>query len=98
MNAGVFSIFGYNILSSLAWVVVIMLFLRFLPKGRLFLYLYILTFAVYGVAYGYVVQNAGLYTFQPWYYPLGSFLIHLIYFAAAAWIFNKTSSIAGADY
>lgn len=91
LNAGIFDVGGINILSPLSWVTVAMLFLRFLPQRRIFTYLYILTFAVFGVAHGYVVNNAGLYTFRPWLYPIPAFFFRFTMFGFMAWIFKKTS-------
>lgn len=90
-NGGIFQVGDFNLLSPLSWVPVTMLFLRFLPQRSVFMYLYIFGFSVIGVFHGYVVQNAGLYDFQPWFYPFGSLLKHLGIFSLFAWVFTKTA-------
>lgn len=44
-NAGIFDIMGLNYLSPPSWLCTVMLFLYFLPHRRIFLYLYVFTFA-----------------------------------------------------
>lgn len=91
-NAGIFQLGKLNILSPLSWVPVTMLFLQFLPQRSLFLYAYILTFATFGVCHGYVVQNAGIYDFQPWYYPGGAFLVTLGFLSLITFVFTRSQN------
>ncbi|TCL32443.1 hypothetical protein EV210_1218 [Anaerospora hongkongensis] len=92
-NMGIFDVLRQNALSPLSWTVTVMLFLRFLPGRRTFCYIYILTFSCASVAYGIVVRNANLYDFQAWFYPIPAYLIFVMWWSFAAWIFNKTSSL-----
>jgi len=92
-NMGIFDVLRQNALSPLSWTVTVMLFLRFLPGRRTFCYMYILTFSCASVAYGIVVRNANLYDFQAWFYPIPAYLIFVMWWSFAAWIFNKTSSL-----
>lgn len=92
-NWGIFDVLGQNALSPLSWTVTVMLFLRFLPGRKTFRYIYILTFSCASLAYGIVVRNANLYDFQAWFYPIPAYLIFVMWWSFAAWIFNKTSSL-----
>lgn len=92
-NMGIFNVLGQNALSPLSWIVTVMLFLRFLPGRKIFFYIYILTFGCASVAYGIVVRNANLYDFQAWFYPIPSYLIFVMWWSFAAWLFNRTSSL-----
>lgn len=92
-NMGVFGVLGQNALSPLSWIVTVMLFLRFLPGRKTFLCIYILTFGCASTAYGIVVRNANLYDFQAWFYPIPAYLIFVMWWSFAAWLFSKTSSL-----
>lgn len=92
-NMGIFDVLGQHALSPLSWLVTVMLFLRFLPSRKTFLYIYILTFSCASVAYGIVVRNANLYDFLAWFYPIPAYLIFVLWWSFAAWIFSKTSSL-----
>lgn len=92
-NAGIFQVGRLNILSPLSWVPVTMLFVRFLPQRPLFLYAYVLTFATFGVYHGYVVQNAGLYDFQQWFYPGAALLLNFAIFSFFAYVFNRVVEV-----
>jgi len=96
-NLGIFNINGQHILSPCSWTVTVMLFLRFLPDRRFFMYFYILTYAGFSVSYGILVKNVGLFDFRPLLYPYFSFLIFLSWWCFAAWFFLKTSSLAKTD-
>lgn len=90
-NQGVFNVLGQIALSPPSWTVVVMIFLFFLPRRRPFLYIYLIAWASYSVSYGYVVHNVGLFDFLPWFYPIPAFLLFLIWWVFAAWIFLKTN-------
>jgi hypothetical protein len=90
-NAGIFNVLGQNFFSPPCWTFTVMLFLHFLPSRRLFLYLYIITFAFYSDGYGLIVHNAGLFDFKAWLYPVVSFCIFLGWWSFIAWVFIKTS-------
>ncbi|SFG80889.1 hypothetical protein SAMN05660649_02756 [Desulfotomaculum arcticum] len=90
-NAGIFAVLGHNILSPPSWTFTVMIFLRFLPHRRPFLYFYVVTFAFSSLGYGYFVQNIGLFDFKTWFYPVFSFLTFLGWWSFAAWLYIKTS-------
>ncbi|WP_312563161.1 hypothetical protein [Anaerospora sp.] len=92
-NMGIFDVLGQHALSPLSWLVTVMLFLRFLPSRKTFLYIYILTFSCASVAYGIVVRNADLYDFLAWFYPIPAYFIFVLWWSFAVWIFSKTSSL-----
>lgn len=93
-NAGIFNVLGQNLLSPCCWTVTVMLFLRFLPDRRPFLYLYILTFAGFSVCYGILVKNVNLFDYQSWFYPYFSFITFFFWWAFAAYLFIRTSTLA----
>ncbi|MTI85314.1 MAG: hypothetical protein FH756_15795 [Firmicutes bacterium] len=97
-NAGIFEVLGQNILSPPSWTFTVMIFLRFLPSRPPFLYAYLIAFAFASVGFGYLVQNAGLFDFRPWFYPFFSWLTFLGWWSFAAWLFIKTSLLANPDY
>jgi len=96
-NAGIFNALGQNLLSPPCWLFVIMIFLRFLPRRRIFMYLYVVTFTCSSVGYGILVRNVGLFDFKAWFYPVFSFFTFLVWWSFAAWIFLKTSTLAKSD-
>ncbi|WP_075364798.1 hypothetical protein [Desulfosporosinus metallidurans] len=96
-NAGIFYVLGQNLLSPPSWILTVIIYLRFLPRRQPFLYIYVLTFALFSVAYGYLVHNVGLFDFRPWFYPFFSYLTFLIWWSIITWIFNKTSSLTQRD-
>lgn len=91
-NLGFFNVLGQHALSPPSWAVTMMLFLRFLPERRPFLYLYLVTFAAFSIGYGYILSNLGLLGFRPWFYPIAAYGVFLGWWSTAAWIFKKTSS------
>ena len=93
-NQGIFNVLGQNFLSPPSWTFTVMLFLYFLPRKGISLYLYILTFAAYSVGYGLIVHNAGLFDFRPWLYPVVSYFIFLGWWTFIAGVFLKTSRLA----
>ncbi|PKM81962.1 MAG: hypothetical protein CVU89_06380 [Firmicutes bacterium HGW-Firmicutes-14] len=83
-NMGPFSILGYfPFWTPIAWMFAMMLFLYFMPKQRLLLYAYILTFAAFGVMVGIMLKNFGLYRLNM--YAL--FFAFLLWFSFAAWVY-----------
>ncbi len=96
-NQGIFNVLGQIALSPPSWAVSIMLFLFFLPTRKFFLYIYIVTWGLTSVSYGYVVHNVGLFDFEPWLYPIPSFIIFLTWWSFTAWIFLKTSDLRDKD-
>jgi len=92
-NAGIFNALGQNLLSPPCWIFVVMLFLRFLPSRRTFLYLYIITVAFSSVGYGILVHNVGLFDYKPWFYPVFSFFTFLGWWCFITWVFLKTSTL-----
>lgn len=90
-NAGIFNVLGQNILSPPSWILTVMIFLRFLPSEKTFRYIYVLAFAVFSVAYGYLVHNVGLFDFKPWFYPYFAYLTFLFWWSIITWVFLRTS-------
>jgi hypothetical protein len=93
-NLGVLGVHGQMALSPPCWLFTVMLFLYFLPVRSPFRYTYIATWALASVCYGYLVHNAGLFDFRPWFYPIPSYFIFLGWWSFAAWFFRATSPIA----
>jgi hypothetical protein len=93
-NSGIFEALGQNLLSPPSWALTIMLVLRFLPKRKLFMYVYILGMGVVSVGYAYLVRNVGLFDFQPWFYPVFSYFTFFGWWSFAVWFFKKTSHLA----
>lgn len=96
-NAGVFNVLGQNILSPPSWILTVMIFLRFLPSQKSFQYAYVLGFAAFSDAYGYLVHNVNLFDFKPWYYPYFSYLTFLVWWSVITWVFVRTSPLAKRD-
>jgi len=93
-NLGFFNVLGQMALSPLSWTVSVMLFLYFLPKKRLFIYPYLLTWAAISLGYGYIVHNVGLFDFVSWLYPIPAYFTFLGWWILAAWLFLKTSPLS----
>lgn len=93
MNQGIFNALGHHMLSPVCWLFVIMIFLRFLPRQRLFLYPYIISYACSSVAYGILVKNLSLFDYQPWFYPVIAFFIFLGWWCTVAFVFLRTSTL-----
>ncbi len=93
-NQGIFNVLGQNFLSPPSWTFTVTLFLYFLPRKGIPLYIYVPTFAAYSVGYGLIVHNAGLFDYRPWFYPVVSYLIFLGWWTFIAWVFLKTSYLA----
>ena len=96
-NTGIFNILGQNFLSLPSWTFTVMLFLYFLPKKGISLYLYVLTYAAYSVGYGLLVHNAGLFDFRPWLYPVVSYFVFLGWWTLITLVFMKTSRLVKSD-
>lgn len=93
-NQGIFYVLGHHALSPLGWTLAVMLFLYFIPRRRVFLFLYVISWGLMALGFAYIVNNIGLFDFQSWFYPLPAWIIFTAWFAAAAWLFCKTSSHA----
>ncbi|WP_407313078.1 hypothetical protein [Desulfosporosinus sp. SB140] len=96
-NAGIFNVLGQNLLSPPSWILTVMIFLRFFPSQKVFRYIYVLGFAVYSVAYGYLVHNVDLFDFRPWYYPFFAYITFLAWWTIISWVFIRTSTLAQGD-
>jgi hypothetical protein len=92
-NQGIFNVLGQNFLSPPSWTFTVMLFLYFLPRKGISLYLYVLTFAAYSVGYGLIVHNAGLFDFRPWLYHVVSYFVFLGWWTFITGVFLKTSRL-----
>lgn len=85
-HLGVFESGGRPFLSTLAWVLVIILYLYFWPQESRYLgYAYILSWAGLATAFSQLVKHAGLFHYRDWFYPIPMFISYLIWFGAAAW-------------
>ncbi|NLI92848.1 MAG: hypothetical protein GX434_11785 [Peptococcaceae bacterium] len=94
-NHGIFNVLGQIALSPPSWTMTVMIFLYFLPSQPRFLYPYIATWAGYSVGYAYIVHNVNQYDFVPWLYPVPAYFIFLGWWSFAAWLFIRTSPLAG---
>ncbi|MDQ7092010.1 hypothetical protein REC12_00175 [Desulfosporosinus sp. PR] len=92
-NAGIFNVLGQNLLSPPSWILTVMIFLHFLPARRSFLCVYVLGFAAFSVAYGYLVHNVDLFDFRPWFYPYFAYVTFLAWWSVITWTFIKTSTL-----
>jgi len=93
-NQGLFYVLGHNALSPLCWTLVIMLFLYFLPRRRFFLICYHLAWGLMSLGFGYLVQNAQLFDFRDWFYPIPALILFISWFTVCSWVYTKTSSLA----
>lgn len=92
-NQGIFNVLGLHALSPICWTLVMMLFLFFLPERLVFRIAYLCSWSLLAVGFGYVVHNAGLFYFKSWFYPIGALFVFAAWWAAAAWLYCKTSSL-----
>lgn len=90
---GIFNIFGYNYLSPFVWTFLQMLFLYFLPVRRGFLSAYILGFVGISIGFGYMIENLGIFVFNPTFYRWISPIIYLTWWSGTAWFFRRTEGI-----
>jgi hypothetical protein len=86
-NPGIFNASGQMILSPLAWILVIVLFLYFWPKKYTQLvYFYVLAWGLLATGVSQVVDFLELFDYSEWFYPFPMLILFLIRFAFVAWI------------
>ncbi|MHB1419217.1 MAG: hypothetical protein ACYCX4_06435 [Bacillota bacterium] len=88
-NMGIFNFLGlYSFWTPIAWTFSFMLFFYFLPREKIFRYLYIAGFTFFAYGVGQVLQNLGLFEYigiQKYLAPV----VFLVWFLLAAWLFLK---------
>jgi len=87
-NAGVFTVLGLNFWAPISWMFVHMIFLYFLPQRRPFLYIYILSFAMFSRVFSNILSNLNLFEFRG-VWPYASFFVFLFWYGGAAWLYRK---------
>ena len=89
-NLGPFSVFDtFSFFTPIAWTFTMMLFLYFLPVKKVFLFPYVLSFAFYGIAVGYVLKGFGLYKFNIYYLMP----VFIAWFSLAAYLYINNERI-----
>jgi hypothetical protein len=92
-NMGPFNVFNlFSFWTPLAWMFTLMVFLYCLPARRLFLFLYIPSFGLFGYMVGIVLQNFGLFEYLGIYKYIAP-VVFTGWFAVAAWAYIKTEKI-----
>lgn len=87
-NLGFFIIKGFPFYVPIAFLLVHMLYLYFLPIQQVFLYPYIVVWAIFGLMFGMLAQNIGVFDFLGNYIYAAPF-VYLAWFGMAAWVFRK---------
>jgi hypothetical protein len=83
-NMGPFSVFNiFPFFTPIAWTFAMMLFLHFLPIRKVFLYPYVISFALYGVALGQVLKGFGLFRYNIFIMPF----VYIFWFSLAAIVY-----------
>ncbi len=83
----IFNVSGQIILSPLAWVLIIVLYLYFWPRdNRQLSYFYILAWSLLATGFSQVVDLVELFEYLPWFYPIPMLIMFLGRFALAAWV------------
>ena len=98
LNMGPFSIYGlFSFWTPIAWMFTFMLFFYFLPRKRLFLYFYIVGFAIFGYMVGLVLEGFGVFHYIGlWRYAAPFFFI--LWFSGAAWAFYRIEKVKTIEY
>ncbi len=92
-NFGPFSIFGlFSFWTPIAWMFAFMLFFYFLPRRRLFLYPYVVGFALFGYMVGLVLEGFGVFRYIG-FWRIGAPLFFILWFSAAAWVFFRLEGV-----
>ncbi len=92
-NMGVFNVLNiYSFWTPITWTFVLMIFLFFLPYKRIFLYLYILSFGVFGYFVGLVMQNFDVFEYIGLYKYFAP-LTFISWYSFSAWAFIKSEKI-----
>ncbi len=86
INFGPFGFMGIPFFPLLAWVVFFILFFYFLPKERLWSYIYVFLAAGYSTMFSNVLENLGIFQ---WNYGglVVPYIIYLSWFSFATWYF-----------
>lgn len=95
-NLELFSVFGVPFLAPIAFLLVHMMFLHFLPVRRLFLYPYLGAFIAITLAFGIVLQNIGVFIFTKTWLFLAP-IVYLVWYGTEAWVFRKYEGIVYAS-
>lgn len=86
-NHGIFNVGGHIILASLAWTLVMIVYLYFWPRNnRNLTYFYIAAWAGLATGFSQIVRGIDLFDYSPWYYPLPMLIVHITWFSLAAWV------------
>ena len=90
---GPFSIYGlFSFWTPIAWMFAFMLFFYFLPRRRLFLYPYVVGFALFGYMVGLVLEGFGVFQYIGfWRYVAPFFFAN--WFSGAAWVYFRLEGI-----
>jgi len=90
---GPFSIYGFfSFWTPIAWMFAFMLFFYFLPRRRLFLYPYVVGFALFGYMLGLVLEGFGVFQYIGFWRYVAPFFFTL-WFSGAAWVFFRLEGV-----
>lgn len=92
-NFGPFSIYGwFSFWTPIAWMFAFMLFFYFLPRRRLFLFPYVVGFAMFGYMVGLVLEGFGTFQYIGfWRYAAPFFFT--FWFSVSAWTYMRLEDI-----
>jgi hypothetical protein len=92
-NMGVFNVGGLSTFwSPLAWMFALMFFLYLLPRRRIFFYLYIAAFSLFGYMVGLVLENFRVFKYIGVFKYL-ALLAYICWFGLAALIYMRQEHI-----
>lgn len=92
-HMGQFNVFNlFSFWTPLAWMFAFMFFFYCLPTRKLFFYLYVFTFGLFGYMVGLVLHNFGLFEYYGIYKYFAPFIING-WFLAAAFAYLKAEKI-----
>lgn len=92
-NMGPFSIYGlFSFWTPIAWMFAFMLFFYFLPRRRMFLYPYVVGFAIFGYMVGLVLEGFDVFHYIGFWRYWAPFFF-LMWFSGAAWLFYKLEGV-----
>lgn len=92
-NMGPFNLFGVvSFWTPIAWMFAFMLFFYFLPVRRIFLYPYIIGFAIYGYLVGILLQQLDLFEYNGNYIYFAP-LTFIVWFSISAWVYFRNGEI-----
>ena len=92
-HMGAFSIFGwFPFWLPVAWIFVMMFDLYLLPEKKLYFYLYILSFSIFGFMVGQVLEGFNLLEINKGFEYVEPFFL-FAWFAFTAWVYQKNEKI-----